>query len=335
MKIRQISLFLAFFIAFLFLLTLNISLGSVSIPFKKVWEIVFFHETTSTSGSIIWQIRLPRILFASISGIYLSISGLLLQVFFRNPIVGPYVLGISSGATLMVALVMLAGIGINISLVCPFLLSVSAFVGALLVMLILVLLSSRVKSIETLLIIGLMMGYLCYAVTSILVVFAQKEKVKGFFLWQMGSFSGITWKEFSIVSFLGIAIFIGLFFLKKPLNAFLLGEEYAKTMGVNIKAFRILIITISSALSGIVTAFSGPVAFIGLAIPHMARLSFGTSDNGILIPASAIIGADVIMLCDFFARNLFSPIELPISAITAIFGAPIVIGLLLKKRMII
>ena len=331
-RIRHTSLFILSSILFFFLLLINLALGSVHIPFKDVFQVILLHSSDTTASSIIWKIRLPRILFASLSGAYLSVGGLLLQVFFRNPIVGPYVLGISAGATLMVGIVMLLGISIGLAGIHPFYISLAAALGAFCVTAILVALSAKVKDIVTLLVIGLMMGYLCYAVTSILITFAEKEKVKGFVLWQMGSFSGIVWKEFYILLFSALFLSILLSIIKKPLNAFLLGEEYAKTMGVNIKLLRNLIVVISSILAGLVTAFAGPVAFIGIAVPHMARLLFKTSDNGILIPASAILGADVTVLCDLVARLLLAPIELPISAITALFGAPVVIFLLLKRR---
>ncbi len=311
---------------------LSIGIGSVSIPFSDTCRIILGHVTGSTPGAIIWKIRMPRVLSSLFCGGYLAAGGLLLQVFFRNPIVGPYVLGISSGAILMVALVMLGGLSMGLPAIHPLFLSLAAFCGALGVMVIIVAAASRVKSIVTLLIIGLMMGYLCYAATSILIAFAEREKVKGFVLWQMGSFSGFTWQEFYLVMLLGIPLLIGAYLMSKPLNAFLLGEDYAKTMGVNIRLFRFLIITFSSALAGLVTAFAGPVAFIGLAIPHLARITFRTSDNRVLIPGAVLIGAIVTMLCDLVARTIFSPVELPLSAITSLFGAPVVIGLLLKKR---
>jgi len=329
---RYFQSFFIFSIILLSLLILNMAQGSVRIPLFKTLRIIIFHITDSTPGAIIWKIRFPRIFSAVICGGYLAAGGLLLQVFFRNPIVGPYVLGISSGATLMVALVMLGGLSVGILEIHPFYISLSAFSGALLVMAILVVIASRVRSVITLLIIGLMMGYLCYAVTSILIAFAEKEKVKGFVLWQMGSFSGFTWQEFYLILIIGLPLTIGTYLLSKPLNAFLLGEDYAKTMGVNIRLFRFFVVILSSALAGIVTAFAGPVAFIGLAIPHMARLVFGTTDNRVLIPGAILLGGIVTLLCDLIARTLFSPVELPISAITSFFGAPIVIGLLLKRR---
>ena len=329
---RYFQSFFIFSIILLSLLILNMAQGSVRIPLFKTLRIIIFHITDSTPGAIIWKIRFPRIFSAVICGGYLAAGGLLLQVFFRNPIVGPYVLGISSGATLMVALVMLGGLSVGILEIHPFYISLSAFSGALLVMAILVVIASKVRSVITLLIIGLMMGYLCYAVTSILIAFAEKEKVKGFVLWQMGSFSGFTWQEFYLILIIGLPLTIGTYLLSKPLNAFLLGEDYAKTMGVNIRLFRFFVVILSSALAGIVTAFAGPVAFIGLAIPHMARLVFGTTDNRVLIPGAILLGGIVTLLCDLIARTLFSPVELPISAITSFFGAPIVIGLLLKRR---
>ena len=330
---RQQGLSIFFLIMLVIFFVLNIGIGSVSIPFFETCRIILGHLTDSTSGAIIWKIRLPRVLSTLFCGGYLAVGGLLLQVFFRNPIVGPYVLGISSGATLLVALVMLGGLNMGFPAIPPLFLSLAAFCGAMGVMAIIVIVASRVKSVVTLLIIGLMMGYLCYAATSILITFAEKERVKGFVLWQMGSFSGFTWQEFYLVILFGVPLLIGAYLMSKPLNAFLLGEDYAKTMGVNIRLFRFLIVIFSSALAGLVTAFAGPVAFIGLAVPHMARLIFGTSDNRVLIPGAVLLGAIVTVVCDLVARTLFSPVELPVSAITSFFGAPIVIGLLLKKRV--
>ncbi|MCD6305424.1 MAG: iron ABC transporter permease [Deltaproteobacteria bacterium] len=329
---KYFSLYIIFLVFLGFFLVLNIAVGSVNISFPDACKIIFQHITDSTNGAIIWKIRLPRALATALCGACLATAGLLLQVFFRNPIVGPYILGISSGAALMVALVMLGGLSIGIFGIHPFLISIAAFAGALGVVLIILTVAARIKNIITLLVIGLMMGYLCHAVTSVLIAFAEEKKLKGFVLWQMGSFSGFCWDEVCLVSIMGGLLLFGAYLLCKPLNAFLLGEDYAKSMGVNIMVFRLLIVTFSSALAGMVTAFAGPVAFIGLAVPHMARLALGTSDNRILIPGAALLGAIVTSLCDLIARILFSPVELPISAITAFFGAPIVIGLLLRRR---
>jgi iron complex transport system permease protein len=331
-KTRYFSLFILFLVLLIFFFVLNIAVGSVNIPLLETCKIISQHITDSTNGTIIWKIRMPRALAAILCGAYLATSGLLLQVFFRNPIVGPYILGISSGAALMVALVMLGGLSMGILGIHPFLISIAAFAGALGVMVIILTVAVRIKNIITLLVIGLMMGYLCHAVTSVLIAFAEEKKLKGFVLWQMGSFSGFCWDEVYLVTVMGGSLLLGAYLLCKPLNAFLLGEDYAKSMGVNIMVFRFLIVIISSAMAGMVTAFAGPVGFIGLAVPHMARLALGTSDNKILIPGAVLLGAIVTSLCDLIARLLFSPVELPISAITAFFGAPIVIGLLLRRR---
>jgi len=331
-KARYAGLFVLFLVLLVVFFVMNIGAGTESIPFFKICGIIFHHLADSTHGAIIWKIRLPRAVAAALCGAYLATAGLLLQVFFRNPIVGPYILGISSGAALMVGLVMLGGLGLGILGIHPFFISMAAFAGALGVMLIILSVAARIKNIVTLLVIGLMMGYLCHAVTSVLIAFAEEKKLKGFVLWQMGSFSGFCWDEVYLVGVMGGVLLFGVYLLCKPLNAFLLGEDYAKSMGVNIMLFRFLIVTFSSALAGMVTAFAGPVAFIGLAVPHMARLTFGTSDNKILIPGAALLGAIVTSLCDLIARLLFSPVELPISAITAFFGAPVVIGLLLRRK---
>lgn len=329
---RYAGLFILFLVLLAVSLLVNIGVGTESIPFVEVCKIICQNVSDSTYGAIIWEIRLPRALAGALCGAYLAAAGLLLQVFFRNPIVGPYILGVSSGAALMVGLVMLGGLSLGILSIHPLFISVAAFAGALAVMLIILTVAGRIRSVVTLLVIGLMTGYLCHAITSVLIAFAEEKKLKGFVLWQMGSFSGICWNEVYLVSVMGGGLLFGAYLLCKPLNALLLGEDYAKSMGVNITLFRLLIVTFSSALAGMVTAFAGPVAFIGLAVPHMARLTFGTSDNKILIPGAALLGAAVTSLCDLIARLLFSPVELPISAITAIFGAPVVIGLLLRKK---
>jgi len=312
--------------------TLNLVTGSVDINFLDIFRIVSQHITDSTNGFIVWKIRIPRSIAAVLGGAYLATSGLLLQVFFRNPIVGPYILGISSGATLMVSVVMLSTLSFGLAGISPYLTVIAAFGGAYFVMMIILVVARKVKNNITLLIIGLMMGYTCHAITSILIAFAESEKIKGFTLWQLGSFSGFSWNEVYLLIFLGGLLFSGVYLLSKPLNALLLGEDYASSMGVNIKLFRLLILLVSCALAGMVTAFAGPVAFVGLAVPHMARLVFGTSDNKLLIPGVALLGGIVTSICDLIARQLFSPVEIPVSAITAFFGAPVVISLLLKKK---
>ena len=314
-------------------LMLNVSLGSVHIPFSNVWKIIFGKEAERRIfGAVIWNIRLPRALAASLSGSALAAGGLLLQNLFRNPIVGPYVLGISSGATVMVALALLGGYSLGMTSIHPAFLSLAALIGALGVMMVILAVAAKVRDIVSLLVIGLMVGYIASAISSFLIAFAEKEEVHKFVLWTLGSFSGFRWEEVRVLAAAVPLLLFLSFLLSKPLNAFLLGEDYAKTLGVRVKAFRYLIILITSALVGLVTAFTGPVAFIGLAVPHMARLSLGTSDSRVLLPGAAILGAAVTSLCDLLARTAFSPVEIPVSATTSLFGAPIVIALLLRRR---
>lgn len=320
-------LFIVLFIIFCF----NITLGSVDISLSTLLTILTSGAMDTPDGFIIWKLRIPRAVGAVLGGGFLAVSGLLLQVYFRNPIVGPYILGISSGATLMVALVMLTTLHLGFMHVSPYLTTLAALVGAYSIMFVVLGIASRIRSAITLLVTGLMVGYVCTAVTNVLLAFAEKERIKGFVLWGMGSFAGFRWSEVGILVVLGGSLVLLVFLLTKPLNAFLLGEEYASTMGVNIRVFRLLILLCSCSLAGIVTAFAGPVAFIGLAVPHMARLCFGTSDNRLLVPGAMILGGAITSLCDLLARLVFSPVELPLSALTAFFGAPIVVGLLFKK----
>lgn len=324
-------LFALLSIALAVIFCVNVMLGSVDISLSTIRQILGSRAMDSPDGFIIWKLRIPRALGAALGGGLLAVSGLLLQVYFRNPIVGPYILGISSGATLMVGVVMLTTFHLGFIEVSPYLSTMAALLGSYAMMFVVLAIAVRIRSSVTLLVTGLMAGFVCHAATSILLAFAEKERIKGFVLWEMGSFAGFRWTEVQALLLLGGFLFCLTILLTKPLNAFLLGEEYASTMGVNIRVFRLLILFCSSSLAGIVTAFAGPVAFIGLAVPHMARLCFGTSDNRLLVPGAMILGSAITSLCDLLARLAFSPVELPLSAITAFFGAPIVVGLLLKK----
>ncbi len=314
------------------ILVINVCSGSIPLSLSDLHHILI-SPNGSTESLIVWKIRLPRAIAGLLCGGFLAVSGLLLQVYFRNPVVGPFILGISSGATLMASLVLLTGLTMQLQIVSPFTLTIAAIIGAYGVMAIVVAIGARVKSGITLLIVGLMMGYLCHAVTSVLTALAEKQQVKGFVLWQLGSFSGFKWNEIYLLLLVGGCLLTAVFFLSKPLNGLLLGEEYALSMGINIRGFRILILSCACALAGMVTAMAGPVAFIGLAVPHMARMIFATSDNRILVPGAMLMGALVAGGCDFVARSLLSPVELPLSAITAFFGAPVVISLLMKKQV--
>ncbi|MCX6003816.1 MAG: iron ABC transporter permease [Chloroflexi bacterium] len=332
---KRFALVMTLFAVGVFLfLVLNVALGSVNIPFPDTIKAIFGgHSSQSAFDSIIWQLRLPRAFGALLSGSALAVAGLLLQVFFRNPIVDPFILGVSSGATFMVAIAMLGSYLLGATVVSSLTLSMASFVGAVLVMLVALAVASKVRDIITLLVIGLMTGYVVSALSSFLIAFAQSENVHRFVIWTMGSFSGFRWEYVQWLAIASIPLMTGCYLMSKQLNAFLLGENYARSsMGVNVKVFRYLIIFLSCALTAIVTAFAGPVAFIGLAVPHLARLSLGTSDNRILIPVSILGGAMLTSLCDLLARMLFAPVELPVSATTAIFGAPMVIFFLIKGK---
>ena len=325
-------LFPCLLLAALVSLALNLSIGSMNIPVAELLELLAAGPGDSSDSFIFWHIRLPRGLASLWGGACLAVAGLLLQVYFRNPIVGPFILGISSGATMVVALIMLTSISMGMSALGPYIITLGAFAGSLAAMLLVVSIARKIRQGVVLLIIGLMIGYLTNAMTSLLVAFAEAERLKGFKLWTLGSFSGYRWEEVFIMMGVGTLLLAGVFGLAKPLNAFLLGEDYAHTMGVRVKTFRVLIVFFSCALSAMVTSTAGPVAFIGLAVPHIARLSLGSADNRLLLPAAALMGAVVTGLCDLVARMTFSPVETPISAVTAFIGAPVVLILLLKRR---
>lgn len=332
-KFRYSIIFIALITIMIITLGICIGFGTVKINLSEVFRILFDNSLKDTvNWDIVWKIRFPRALAALIGGCSLALAGLLLQIFFKNPIVEPYVLGISSGATLFVGLIVLGGFKLGFKTISSFTLFLAAFTGSILVMLIVVLFASRVKNVVTLLVIGLMVGYICSAVTNVLIAFADKERLQGFIMWTKGSFSGFTWNGVKVLVFVGVPIMVASLFIVKPLNALLLGEEYAESMGVRIKGFRVLIVLISSILTAVSTAFAGPIAFIGLAVPHISRLIFKTSDNKVLVPGTILLGGIVTSLCDLIARTIVAPVELPISAVTAFIGAPIVIVLILKRR---
>jgi iron complex transport system permease protein len=330
---RFALVFSIFALGVIIFLILNIALGSVNIPLLDTVKTLFKAESGNIAyESIIWQIRLPRALGALLSGSALAVAGLLLQVFFRNPIVGPHILGITSGATFAVALAMMGGYLIGMQSVSSIILSAASFTGAMVVMVIVVAVANKIRDIITLLVIGLMVGYVASALSSFLIAFAQSENVFRFVIWTMGSFSGFTWEKVQLLTIVSIFLMCGSYLMAKSLNAYLLGENYARSVGVNTKMFRYLVIFFSGSLAAIVTAFAGPVAFIGLAVPHLTRLALRTSDNRILLPTAILAGAAITLACDLLARMLFSPVELPVSATTALFGAPLVIYFLLKGK---
>lgn len=321
-------------------LVLNISLGQVRIPLKEVFKSLT-GETASkdTWEYIIVNFRLPKAITAILVGIGLSVSGLLMQTLFRNPLAGPYVLGLSSGSSMGVALIIL-GAAFLPSFFATLLLStygiiLASCLGSFLVLLLVLIVSSRLRDTATILIVGLMFSSFTSAVVSVLTYFSSAEQLQKFTFWSMGNLGNLSWQNILILS---IVITIGLVLSLlsiKPLDALLLGENYARSMGLNIRKSRYIIIIATSILAGSITAFAGPIAFIGLAVPHLAKLLFQTSNHKTLFGSTILIGAILMLLCDMVSQMPGMEFTLPINAITSIIGAPIVIWLLVRKRSLI
>jgi cobalamin transport system permease protein len=334
---KHTFLFLLLIIVLVVLFFTNISLGSVSIPVKEIINSFIGKSMEKESWEIIlWNFRLPKAFTAILVGMALSISGLLMQTLFRNPLAGPYVLGLSSGASLGVAFVIL-GAGFLPSFLANIFLSsygivLASALGSALVLIAVLAVSQKLKDTMAILIVGLMFGSLTSAVVSVLSYFSTAEQLQKFTFWSLGSLANLSWSE---VSLLFIITFIGIilsFLVIKPLDALLLGEKYAKSLGVNFKKTRYIIIFATSILAGSITAFVGPIAFIGLAVPHIAKLLFQTSNHFILFWSTLLIGAVILLFCDIIAQCPGQDITLPINAVTSIIGAPIVIWLLVRKR---
>jgi iron complex transport system permease protein len=317
----------------------NISLGSVSIPFTDIIAIIFGDDAIKGSWqTIILEFRVPKAITAVLVGSGLSISGLLMQTLFRNPLAGPFVLGISSGASLGVALLILGssvfgGIFLTISF-SNWAVAIAASFGSFLVLSAVIIAANKVRNTMSILIIGLMFGSFTGAIISVLSYFSEAQEIQQYVFWSFGSLGNLSWDEIAIFFSIYMIGVLGVFAIIKPLNSLLLGENYAKSLGINVKQSRIIILIITSLLTGVITAFSGPIAFIGLAVPHLAKLIFTTSNHKILIPATALTGALVLLVCDIIAQVPTSEFTLPINAITSLFGAPIVIWLLIRKKKI-
>ncbi len=330
---RFIFAFLIIAILLFFSIIINLVSGSVDFTLKDLVEVLFKNrELSKLEYNILYKIRIPRILAAMLYGAALSISGFLLQTFFRNPIVGPSVLGISSGAKLFVGLIVLTNLTNNIKTNSLFLLFTASMIGSLLSMFIVLLFARKTENLSMLVVIGIMIGYIASAITNFLITFAAEHKIVGMAMWGLGSFSGVNWNMLRVSAIIIIPSIICSYFISKPLQAFLLGENYAMSLGINIKKFRVVLIILSSILTACVTAFAGPISFVGIAVPHLARLSFKTANPKVLVPAIAITGSTFCLISDYFARTLFSPIELNISVITSLIGAPIVIYLMSRRK---
>lgn len=328
---RYTLVFVILIAAFFAITVLNINTGTTNISVSKIIDILFKRAGDATEYNIIWKIRLPRVLMAAILGGALSLSGFLLQTFFDNPIAGPFILGISSGAKMVVALTMIYFLE-RFRVVSSYTLIVAAFIGALISTGFILLISRRLNSMATLLVAGTMIGYICSAVTDFIVTFAEDSDIVNLHGWSQGSFSGMSWSNVQIaVIIVGITIALT-FLLSKPIGAYQLGEAYAQSMGVNVKVFRVMLIMLSSVLSACVTAFAGPISFVGIAVPYLIKRSLNTSRPLVVIPGTFLGGAVFCMLCDLIARTAFAPMELNISTVTSVFGAPIVIIMMLKRK---
>ncbi len=313
------------------LLALNLGVGSVRVTAAELLEALRLRGDGGTAARIVWSLRLPRLIAAALLGGALAVSGFLLQTFFANPIAGPFVLGISSGAKLTVALTLIAALSRGIVLSSAALIA-AAFLGSMLAMGFILPVSARVRRMSLLVVCGVMIGYICNAVTELLVTFADDANIVNLHNWAMGSFSGIRWANVRVMVWVVIAGVSLSFLLAKPMSAYQLGEGYAQNLGVNLRRFRLQLILLSSVLSACVTAFAGPVSFVGVAVPHLMKSLFKTAKPLVMIPACFLGGAVFCLFCDLLARTMFAPTELNISSVTAIFGAPVVIWMLLRRK---
>ena len=308
----------------------NLFAGSVRLSASEILEILR-GGAESSQRSILLQIRLPRLVAALILGGALSVSGYLLQTFFHNPIAGPFVLGISSGAklTIAVTMIMLLSRGHTASSAA---LIAAAFLGAMVSMGFVLAVSQRVRRMSMLVVCGVMIGYICSALTDFFVTFADDSNIVNLHNWSVGSFSGRTWTDvraMAIVCALGVGLS---FLLSKPIRAYQMGEVYAQNMGVPLKAFRAALILLSSVLSACVTAFAGPISFVGIAVPHLMKTLFKTAEPMVMIPACFLGGGAFCLMCDLIARTAFAPTEVSISSVTAVFGAPVVIYMMVRRK---
>ncbi len=327
--VKYSIIFVSLILAVLVFFLLNILTGSVGISAGDVFASFIRRTGDDTGARIVREIRLPRALAAFFLGGALAVSGFLLQTFFRNPIAGPFILGISSGAKLTVALAMVASLGMGFSM-SSLLMIAASFAGAMISMVFVLVISNKVKRMSILIICGVMIGYICSAITDFVITFADDSNIVNLHGWSLGSFSGSGWDHVRVMAFTVTFMTLIAFFLSKPMSAYQMGDVYAANLGVNLKALRFLLILVSGVLSATVTAFAGPISFVGVAVPHLIRTIFRTSRPLVLIPACFLGGSFFCLACDLIARTVFAPTELSISTVTAVFGAPVVLMLMLK-----
>ena len=342
---KKVILFFTLFAAIVVLMIVNLLIGSVDIPAKAVCRILLSPLQSEELGdiseiwqNIIWKDRLPQVLTAIVAGAGLAVSGLQMQTVFRNPLAGPSVLGISNGSALGVAFVVLlsgriGGVALSrLGYLGDAAISVAAILGALAVMMLIVWISQKVKGNVTLLIIGVMIGYLANAIIGVLKFLSPEEDVKSFVVWGLGSFSRVSGNEMILFVVLMCILLPLAFLLVKPMNLLLLGDRYAANLGLNIRRARMLVIVCSGVLVAIVTAYCGPIMFIGLAVPHLARAVFRTADHRLLLPATALCGAALALVCNFIARMPGFEGALPVNSVTALVGAPVIAAVLFRRR---
>lgn len=330
-QLRYALVFGSLILAFAVIVVLNINTGNVQISIPDILRILFLREGGEVEYNIIWKIRLPRLLMAAVLGGALSLSGFLLQTFFANPIAGPFILGISSGAKMVVALTMIYFLN-RFREVGSSALIIAAFIGSLISIGFILMISKKVHHMATLLVAGTMIGYICSAITDFVITFADDSDIINLHGWSQGSFSGMSWGNVR-VAFLIVGItFVCTFLMAKPIGAFQMGEGYAQSMGINMRVFRVILILLSSVFSACVTAFAGPISFVGIAVPFLMKKLLGSANPLVVIPGTFLGGGVFCMMCDLIARMAFAPTELNISTVTSMFGAPIVIFMMLNRK---
>ena len=330
-KCRYVTVFLLLGMGVLVFYILNVCIGSVRIVLPDIVRALAGQEINETVKRILWDIRLPRATAVLILGGALALAGYLLQTFFNNPIAGPFVLGISSGAKMVVALVMvfLMGNGMKVTSAVMIL---GAFIGAMLSMGFVLLMSHKIHNMSMLIVSGVMIGYICSAITELVVTFANDADIVNLHNWSRGSFSGMTWDNVKVMAVVVLLTFIAVFLMSKPLSAYQLGDAYAKNLGVNLRFLRVCIVIFSSILSACIVAFAGPISFVGIAAPHLVKIFLRTTEPIVMIPACFLGGSVFCLFCDLLAKTMLAPTELSISTVTAIFGVPVVLWIMIKKQ---
>ena len=328
-KVRYIIVLFLLGVSVVALVGWNICVGTVRIPLADIFASIRGEKIENSR--ILWDIRMPRTLAAMILGGALALAGYLLQTFFHNPIAGPFVLGISSGAKMVVALVMVFLMGQAVKIT-SWALIAAAFVGAMISMGFVLLMSRRVHNMSMLVVSGVMIGYICSAITELVVTFASDAEIVNLHNWSRGSFSGMTWDNVAVMIGVVAVTFFLVFLMAKPLSAYQLGEVYARNLGVDIRLLRIAMVLLSSILSACIVAFAGPISFVGIAAPHLVKSLLGTAKPIWMIPACFLGGSVFCLFCDLLARTMFAPTELSISTVTAIFGAPVVLWIMVRRN---